>query len=289
MSFATSHLATCAGELYKSKDATGDFTLTCQGKVIKAHSFILSMGSEYFKTALNTAVGDNSKTMEVKEFSYEVLSTAVDFMYGIEIPEDFNNRDELKNLLHMADQYLMGDLKNAVSFRIGKDLNVENIFDTSHLAEQFGAVALSEKCAEFIFENAAAIEDEKLAEMKEGVVMASLVQKFFKESKRNSWMTKLFGKRADFKRREHFGPEEDYKGYVMSRIKPKMFVSLNTSGNWQHSSGRYKVDKGSVGFVVNTSSASVTVKWLTGSLTDFEGEGPSENLDLLTSPVTFSC
>ena len=44
MSFATSHLATCAGELYKSKDATGDFTLTCQGKVIKAHSFILSMG-----------------------------------------------------------------------------------------------------------------------------------------------------------------------------------------------------------------------------------------------------
>ena len=230
-------------------------------------------------------MGDNSKTMEVKEFSYEVLSTAVDFMYGIEIPEDFNNRDELKNLLHMADQYLMGDLKNAVSFHIGKNLNVENIFDTSHLAEQFGAMALSAKCAEFIFENVAAIEDEKLAEMKEGVVMASLAKKFVKESKRDSWMSK----RSDFKRREDFEPEEDYKGYVMSRIKPKMFVSLNTSGNWQHSSGRYKVDKGSVGFVVNTSSASVTVKWLTGSLTDFEGEGPSENLDLLTSPVTFSC
>ena len=45
MSFATSHLASCAGELHKSKDDTGDFSLTCQGKVIKAHSFILSMGS----------------------------------------------------------------------------------------------------------------------------------------------------------------------------------------------------------------------------------------------------
>ena len=29
--------------------------------------------SEYFKTAMNTAVGDNSKTLEVTEFSYEIL------------------------------------------------------------------------------------------------------------------------------------------------------------------------------------------------------------------------
>ena len=40
--------------------------------------------------------------MEVKEFAYKVLSTAVDFMYGIEIPEDFNNSGDLESLLHMA-------------------------------------------------------------------------------------------------------------------------------------------------------------------------------------------
>merc|ERR1712055_1083957 len=106
--------------------------------------------SEYFKTALNTAVGDNSKTMEVKEFSFEVLSTAVDFMYGIEIPEDFKNSDDLKSLLHMADLYLMEGLKNTTGFLIGKDLNKENIFDTSELADKFGAVALSERCVEFL-------------------------------------------------------------------------------------------------------------------------------------------
>merc|ERR1719495_807853 len=135
-------------------------------------------------------------------------------MYGIEIPEDFNNINDLKSLLHLADQFLMENLKDAVGFRIGKGLNKENIFDTSHLSEKFGAVALSEKCAEFIFDNVDAIEEEKLAEMKEGVVMASLAKKFFKESKRDNWMTKLFGKRADFKKREGFGSEEDYKGYV---------------------------------------------------------------------------
>ena len=237
---------------------------------------------------MNTAVGDNSKMLEVKGFSYEVLSTAVDSMYGIEIPEDFNNSDELKNLLHMADQYLMEDLKDAASFRIGKDLNKENIFDTSHFAEKFGASALSEKCAEFIFDNASAIEDEKLVELKEGVVMASLAKKFVMESKRDSWMTKLFGKRADFKRQEDFGTEEDYRGYVMARIKPKMFVSCNKSSSWQHSKNGsyYLVDKGHVGFVINTDScASVAVKWLT--LGGFELKGPFECVDLLTSAKNF--
>ena len=97
--------------------------------------------SEFFKTALNTGVGDNSKSMEVNDFSFEVLSTAVDFMYGIEIPTDFNNSDDLKSLLHLADQYLMDLLKDAASFHIVKGLNKENIFDTSHLAEKFGAIA----------------------------------------------------------------------------------------------------------------------------------------------------
>ena len=56
MSFATSHLASCAVELHKSKDDTGDFSLTCQGKVIKAHSFILSMGSVLKQMYVNVIV-----------------------------------------------------------------------------------------------------------------------------------------------------------------------------------------------------------------------------------------
>ena len=84
--------------------------------------------SEYFKTAVSWDVGmDNKKkTLDVKEFSYEVLSTAVDFMYGIEIPEEFNDEGDLRNLLHMADLYLMEDLKDAAGFKISKSINMEN-------------------------------------------------------------------------------------------------------------------------------------------------------------------
>ena len=42
-----------------------------------------------------------------------MLATAVNFIYGIEIPEDFRNEDA-KSLLAMADLYLMEDLKDAV-------------------------------------------------------------------------------------------------------------------------------------------------------------------------------
>ena len=43
MSFATSHIASHLEALHKTKEETGDFDLCCQGKVVKAHSYILSM------------------------------------------------------------------------------------------------------------------------------------------------------------------------------------------------------------------------------------------------------
>ena len=91
--------------------------------------------SEYFKTELTTFVGNNSKSKEVTEFSYEVLNTAIDFMYGIEIPATFNKADDLSSLPHLADFYMMEDLKGAASFLIAEGLNTQNVFDLSHLAE----------------------------------------------------------------------------------------------------------------------------------------------------------
>ena len=67
--------------------------------------------------------------MEVKEFSYDVLSTAVDFIYGIDIPEEFDDAEDLESLLHVGDLYLMENLKDAVGSRIAKDLNEDNALD----------------------------------------------------------------------------------------------------------------------------------------------------------------
>ena len=40
------------------------------------------------------------------------------------LPEDFNNSDDLKSLLHMADLFLVEGLKDAAGFLIGKDIGL---------------------------------------------------------------------------------------------------------------------------------------------------------------------
>ena len=255
--------------------------------------------SDFFKTAMNTAVGNNNKAMEVEEFSYEVLSAAVDFMYGIEIPGEFNKVEDLRSLLQMADLYLMEDLKDAAGFLISKTLNKKNIIDISQFASKFRAMLLSKSCANFLFDNHSSVDDEKLAEMKEGTVMAALAMKMLKEPRRESWVTKLFGSKPDFKWRKDFGSLDQYKDYVKYLIQPKMMVRSNgsTSSRWCISDfpRMLTVEEGHIGVVRSNidQRGRVQVMWLTVSgsgaspLLYKVSNGPIDDLDLLTLPVTF--
>ena len=249
---------------------------------------------------MNTEMGNSSKTMEVKEFSYKVLSAAVDFMYGIEIPEEFDNQEDLKSLLHMTDLYLMEDLKDAAGFLISKTLlNQDNVFDISKFADKFGAMHLSDQSANFFYDNHTSFGDDKIAQMKDGTVMGALEMKMMKESK-NSWMTKLFGDKPDFKRREDFGDVDAYKTYVRPKIQEGMFARCNKSSTWHGSypvNGSYSVKEGHVGFILQNvdQSGSVQVMWLTTrsgdeahQLLNETSTGAFECLDLLTNPVEFN-
>ena len=258
--------------------------------------------SEYFKTALSTNVGDNSKRINVSEFSFEVLSIAVDFMYGIEIPESFNKSEDLKSLLHLADLYLMEDLKTAAGLLIACDLNKDNVFDVSLLADKFRAEALRNKCVDYLFDNASSIDGEKFSVLSEGAVMASLAKKFVLETKKPArrplWITKLFGEEPDFKKREDFASLVDYDYDDVSKIQRGMFVSCRESTYWEG----VLVEEGDVGVVVSNAAQTVqtgvtfnprslvSVKWLTkGSSADpplVVLRGPCNCLDLVTSPVS---
>ena len=261
--------------------------------------------SEYFKTALSTNVGDNSKSINVSEFSFEVLYIAVDFMYGIEIPESFNKSEDLKSLLHLADLYLMEDLKTAAGLLIACGLNMDNVFDVSLLADKFRAEALRNKCVDYLFDNASSIDGEKFSLLSEGAVMASLAKKFVLETKKPArrplWITKLFGEEPDFKMREDFASLVDYDYYVVSKIHRGMFVSCRESTYWEG----VLVEEGDVGVVVSNAAQTgvmglggwafiprslVSVKWLTkGSSADpplVVLRGPCDCLDLVTSPVS---
>ena len=172
-----------------------------------------------------------------------------------------------------------------------------------------------------LFDNHPTFKDDNFALMKDGTVMAALAMKMMKESK-NSWMTKLFGDKPDFKRREDFGDVDAYKSYVRPKIQQRMFARCNKSSTWRFpapcSCGRscdsagychycrrwvsnnstgYTVSEGHVGFISNVVDqyGSVEVKWLTTrsgdeahQLLNHESTGAFECLDLLTNPMGFN-
>ena len=73
--------------------------------------------------------GGWKRVITVEECSHLVLSAIVDFMYGINIPDNFSMED-MFSLLAMADLYLMEDLKDAVAPLVGKQLKTDNILET---------------------------------------------------------------------------------------------------------------------------------------------------------------
>jgi len=152
------------GQLAKlfENSESADVALHCAGQVIKAHSVILAMRSPYFKTALNTDVGSNNQSsrkrtkgiqnLEVKECSPEVLSITIKFIYGIGLPADLGVEDA-KDLLTIADLYIMEDLKEALAPVLGAQLDKDSILEISRMAEKFTAPKLMEICADFIVSN----------------------------------------------------------------------------------------------------------------------------------------
>merc|ERR1719222_429532 len=87
--------------------------------------------------------------MEIKECSAGALHVAVNFMYGINIPEEFKEYGEL---IHLAELFIMDNLKEVVEERLEKDLTKANYLEISQIADLYSNTNLITKCGHFIFE-----------------------------------------------------------------------------------------------------------------------------------------
>ena len=224
------------------------------------------------------------------ECSPRVLATAVDFIYGIEIPEDFSSEDA-KSLLAMADLYLMEDLKDAVGSLIATKqmINKDYILEVSKMAEKYSAQKLKELCYEFIFQNLKTLDKKLLMELYETLPMLG----------KKVWLELIAGKPQNsvdianrvlgvnltepFKKRGDFQSDDDYKGFLMTRMQPNMLVLCNKLSLW----GGYPANEGTIGRVLSFDMQGPTVKWSNGSTTS-SGSGSFLDLDLLTAPIDTS-
>ena len=156
--------------------------------------------SEYFKKSIDTPPREDS--IEVKGFSFHVLSTVINFMYGHDLPQDFSSKN-VESLLTMAELFLMEDLKLAVARLLGQRLNKDSILETRQLAEKYGAQELKEMCRDFIFNYI------DFANRVLGVVLVNAV-----------------------KYRRDLRDVPKHKDYMMSCIEPNMLVRCNTTSYW---------------------------------------------------------
>ena len=254
--------------------------------------------SAYFKTALNTDVGSHrgEKVIDVRECHPLVLEMVVNFMYDIDLPEDFNFQD-FEGVLFMADFYHMEDLKDAVSSHVSKHWNETNILALSQLAEKYKAEKMQEMCCDYILVNLDILGKSLLDQlfmalpllgrkswdrlndtMPRGVEIANKVLGI-----NLSAMVDNFTPRKNFLG-DTYQARVGYEAYVRAHIKQDMLVVCNKTSDWRHYQtwNTIKVQEGTIGRVIECGTyGQPVVKWETGEAM----RGEIYALDLLTPPV----
>merc|ERR1719209_1040633 len=146
MSSAKAALVARIAALQRAREEEGDDVVirTEGGATTRAHSLVLSMGSEYFKAALSSTWKREGRAEQPLQAAPAAVTIAIDFMYGIEVPADLGLE---------APGGLAEELQEEVARRLAIYLAVDNYSAICGLAERHQASALAAACARFVAEN----------------------------------------------------------------------------------------------------------------------------------------
>lgn len=204
--------------LHIRRDKDADFTLSCQGTNIPAHSFLLASTSEYFEIALSKDwLEKKEKKMDIKECSVSVLHVAVNFMYGINIPEEFK---EYRDLIHLADLFMMDNLKEVIEERLEKALSKANYLEISQIADLYSNTSLITKCGNFMYEEFGDGDEINWEEMGKLTKVMTAFGKSAMKAKEGGVPLKVMNKREDF------ASDEAYGKYVVQNVEKGSVVRL---------------------------------------------------------------
>ena len=192
------------------------------------------------------------------------------------------------------------------------------------MAEKYSAQKLKELCYEFIFKNLKTLDEKLLMGLYEALPLLGekawleLVEGRAQNTETSGNVAianKVLGiNLADpFKKRADFQSDDDYKGYLMTRMKPNMLVLCNKASYWggetqefQHElsdrlgrprsssmnsatvSQRVYLPKGTIGRVLSFDIKGAKVKWSNGIFSSKDYSGSFIDLDLLTPPIATS-
>jgi len=224
MSRISTAAASCAAavmaSLQRSRSTTGDFTLTCEGQEIRAHLLVLSHGSDYFRGATASEWIEKGKnSMDIKECEPATLVATIDFLYGVELPEEFA---DLQGLLRLADMFFMEELREEVGRRLAVGISVDNYVERSKMADTLRSASLATACAKFIVNQGEGGTD--WAAMERMPRVAAAVAKMATQV--------LWGARKSaVKERADFQTADEYFNYIKANTKEGTRVECRTVGD----------------------------------------------------------
>lgn len=127
---------------------------------IRAHKSILTARADYFKALFRTTEGGfmESQICEIQVdpiFTEQHIRYVLEFIYTNRIREIRDiTTDDLLCLLHLADKWLLRDLKRLIEHELIRDhMSVSNVARMYGATEDFHAQRLSRACIEFIMTN----------------------------------------------------------------------------------------------------------------------------------------
>ena len=185
--------------------------------------------SEYFEMALSREwMEKKEKKMVLQNCSIEALNVAVNFMYGINVPEDFT---QYGDLLHLAELFMMENLKEVAAERLANNLSKGNYLETSKTAELYKATRLIDQCAHFVHEEMSESDEIDWKEMGNlPTVMAAFGRKAMNR-KSDCAQCGLF---KPLKKREDFASEGLYGEFVFNSVQGGSIVRLlDDFGRWK--------------------------------------------------------
>ena len=177
--------------------------------------------SEFFEMALSGEWTEKKeKKMVLKDCSAEALIVAVNFIYGISVPEDFT---QYGDLLHLAELFQMENLKEVVVERLANNLSKGNYLETSKTAELYKATRLIDQCAHFVHEEMSESDEIDWKEMGNlPTVMAAFGRKAMNR-KSDCAQCGLF---KPLKKREDFASKDLYGEFVFNSVQEGSIVRL---------------------------------------------------------------
>eukprot|EP00003_Mantamonas_plastica_P025432 TRINITY_DN4995_c0_g1_i3.p1 TRINITY_DN4995_c0_g1~~TRINITY_DN4995_c0_g1_i3.p1 ORF type:complete len:441 (-),score=136.18 TRINITY_DN4995_c0_g1_i3:556-1878(-) len=136
-------------KLLNSENDLTDVTLVVDGKQIKAHRLILSLGSEYFESMFSSEFLEaNQDEIVIHETQYDAFMVVMEYIYGnefVEIPPEL-----AMDVFSASNQFLVGGLQYRVEDLLISAFDIHNCslilqhcFDTSP--------RLKSECLEFMF------------------------------------------------------------------------------------------------------------------------------------------